>query len=307
MLELRWRIAGLVILSACETVFPLEAPAAVDAGLDAAEPAFDHCSPSSIDPLRYAVITNPNIIVRPEGETMGTWSWSEARSECQLRGMDLAVFNDGHELGRSEASFGWPYWIGELTGGTGWTAVDGCTPFTTAAMHTTGGPMCAVVTDSLELGAFDCSGVTEVVKAALCETPSPATAACVARDPALATYTASETPMTFADARTFCKGLNAHVVVTDSFEKWKRLSNLTHERHLSRVWVGSTFDGTTWVTETGCPAVYSWTETRPDLGSGATCAATSLRLDSDTQELTVEGLAVTGCTDGAVYALCESN
>jgi len=48
----------------CDSVFGLEAHATADAGPD--RPAYDRCGPFLYDdPLRYAVIANPNLGLAP--------------------------------------------------------------------------------------------------------------------------------------------------------------------------------------------------------------------------------------------------
>jgi hypothetical protein len=291
------RILGMVVMvaaSGCDFAFPLEAPPAPDADL-----AFDRCSAGfAPDGLRYAMEDNP---------TADAYSWSTARSLCLVRGMDLAVFNDIHELGTIDAE-SWPIWIGETVTASANTTVDGCPALgvTAGSIPKASGDMCVAVMGPLALGATTCDGSTPLgdgtVQHALCETPRPTTRSCL-RDPSLATYTISPTPMTFADARTFCLDHQAHVAVIDSGTEWRQVGALATQ---NRVWLGSTFDGTTWNTDTGCPAVYSWTSNRPDL-TGGTCLATSLRVDGESQLSIIDGMSATACTESAVYALCESD
>jgi hypothetical protein len=302
------RVVFATILGAtgCDVVFPLETP-------DAGAPPYDPCGAAYDDPgVRYALIDNPNTIAGPDGPILQPWSWLSARADCQSRGMDLAVFNEVHEAGQVDAADGWPYWIGETVNPAGWAAVDACPPFFGTNARASPTLQCAAITSALEVTPTSCDGVMvapeTIVKSALCETPRPLTADCLPRDPALASYTVSPTPLSFDDARTFCSGIGAHVAVVDSLAEWNVISKLTLDGSLGRLWLGSTFTGTTWETETHCPAVYSWTNRKPDLTGGA-CAATVVAPDTseDSAKLRLDGLAVTSCNDGAVFALCESN
>ena len=103
----------LTALAGCDAVFGLERePPPELAG-------YDRCGAFLYDePLRYATVQNPNIEL--------PWSWDDARIACQLRGMDLAVMNDTHELGRGAEDAPWPYWIGQRTIGGADQTVDGC-------------------------------------------------------------------------------------------------------------------------------------------------------------------------------------
>ena len=88
-------MAVALLGTGCDLVFALE-PRALDT--DAGPGAYDPCAPSFDDPgVRYAVIANPTIV--PEGGVPAPWAWSAARSECLVRGMDLAVLNDQREFG----------------------------------------------------------------------------------------------------------------------------------------------------------------------------------------------------------------
>ena len=206
--------------------------------------------------------------------------------------MDLVVYNDVHEAGQVDAD-GWPYWIGETVDGNGWTAIDGCTPFFGASPPTAPAAQCGVTASALEITAADCD--TAMVPSALCETPRRRLSTCVG-DPALSSYTLSNEPLGYDAARAFCASIGAHVVVVDSDAELLELSN----RGLPRIWLGTTFDGTAWATETQCPAVYSWTRREPDFSTGGTCAATVL------DDGVLQGMAVTSCLDAGVFALCES-
>jgi hypothetical protein len=135
-----------------------------------------------------------------------------------------------------------------------------------------------------------------VVTAGLCETPRRRTVTCQG-DPALSRYTVSNGPLNFDAARAFCASIGAHLVVVDSDAELLELAGRT----LPRVWIGATFDGTTWASETECPAVYSWTGREPDFGNGGKCVATVFAGD------VLQGMAVANCIDPSVFALCESS
>ncbi|MEO8698877.1 MAG: C-type lectin domain-containing protein [Kofleriaceae bacterium] len=293
---MRAALLGVTLLAGCELVFPLHEGDEVgmqDATVDAAPiEAFDHCAPTSEVGLRYAAVANPG---------SSAWPWQAARTECLLRGMDLAVVNDAHELASVDNEMV-PYWIGATVNASGWSGIDGCAVGSAVAIPSATGAMCGIGTGLPTLGAVACDGTTMTVNGALCETPRPTTAACLHDD--AATYTLSPTPLAFAAARDYCNVFGAHLAVIDGDAEWKQVAALAGIT-TKRLWLGSTFDGTTWRTETTCPAVYSWSTGRPDVAAG-TCLATSLRFDPDTQTTSIDGMAATACNEPEIYALCES-
>ena len=295
--------ATILGVAGCEVVFPLVAPDSLIVPMDAAP--YDPCGAAYDDPgVRYAVISSPNPAL--------PWPWADARAECRSRGMDLTVYNDDHEAGQVDGADGWPYWIGETVDPNGWTSIDGCKPFFGDNARSSPTQQCGATTAALEITATTCDGASllasgAIVTAALCETPRPVASNCLPRDPALSTYTVSPGPMTFQEARTFCSALDAHVAVIDSLAELRVVSNLTLDGALPRLWLGTTFEGAAWATETRCPAVFSWTNNRPDFTGGGTCAATVVVPDPESGKVKLDGFAVTSCNDGAVYALCESS
>ncbi len=307
---------AVLMMGACNTVFGLEdREPTPDAAPDAA--LYSRCGTFLFDEaLRYATINNPR--TAPDGVTPLPWSWDEARTMCQQRGMDLAVFNDEHELGMANEPPAWPYWIGAKLTNQAWENVDECPalePATPSAM--TNG--CGVVNGPVELGATACTGALPVlpdpigppvVPAALCETPRPTTANCLGNDPAATRYVRSIQPLDYAGAKEFCDNVNGEIVVFETHEEWKRVSKLTNEQFKARFWIGSQFDGTVWSSITNCPATYSWKDGTPGTPVAGSCLSSTLRVDSadnpEHQGIWLDGLTPTACdqTD-ELFAVCE--
>ena len=279
----------------------------IDPGHDAgsgSEP-YDPCAPGGYDdPIRYNHLTSVPA------------SWSEARLDCQRRGMDLAVFNDPFEMGKGDGD--WPYWFGvyESDAGT-WTTIDGCPAVgMPPPIPDPPAPICAAMFSALGPAANPCdgviadpapSGLTQIA-GALCETPRPQTAACLPKDPKLEVYTVSPMPLGYEAAAAFCAEHGAHLVVVDSHEELQLLSDLVASGQITRgFWIGATFDGT-WHAITGCPGEFSWTGVGPQLAGGAlpSCAATVLEPD-DQARLTLRGMAITPCDNATTVAVCESH
>jgi hypothetical protein len=313
----RYLVVGILLTGAgCDVVFGLEARQGADAGTDGAAP-YERCGPLLYDDaLRYAPIANPSDQL---------WSWDDARVMCKQLGMDLAVFNDVHELGMASTGLSWPYWFGETMLDATVSTVDQCPafmPLTTGFyLAPAGTRSCGIVSTANELESVDCTGQLPAafdlprVNNALCETPRPEDKPCLGRDPKTERYVSSPGPQTFAAARAFCSAQHGHLVVFESSAEWTHVSdlisgNVTPEAGQAiahNFWLGSTYDGAAWSTENGCPAVYSWTENWPDLSAGGACAAGVLRTAADpTLPVTyLAGAAVTACDDGSTYALCE--
>ncbi len=307
-----------VLLSApgCHVVFGNDPP--VDAAPDAAPdgpvdgPVPVTCAPMlADDPLRYTAIRNPNTRMVGDIEVLGPWTWMEARHACQLRGMDLAVFNDVRESGRADVP-GWPYWIGESIANQEWKTIDGC-----PSIHDKTVPSlamgCGMVDGPLHADAARCDGALALADApvmpyALCETPRSTDPACVTNDPSTTRYVASKTPLAHDAARSFCAGQGGRMIAIDSYAELRHLSQLIAPEIVERAWIGSQFDGAIWRTENSCPATYSWFGGAPELPMRGTCLATSMRREVQEGELeevaVFEGFVVSGC-DEAFIALCE--
>jgi len=285
-------VTTAVLATGCDVVFAVEPPATIqDATVDA--PAFSPCSAALFDdPLRYAALPRPMV--------EEAWSWDDARTMCRQRGMDLAVINEERELGAAFDLPGWPYWVGHALASGRWSTVDGCAalePPPRAAI--TDG--CGAVLGPTELGAIACSGVPAgpepgIVQGALCETPPAREARCLDSDPAGARYVSSDAPMTYAEARQLCADMDGTIVVADSHAEWLHLAELAREQLHARFWIGSTFDGTEWQTETGCPATYSWAGGTPGIPRAGSCVAVTLAVD---------GVEPTACESSDVLAVCE--
>jgi hypothetical protein len=163
---------------------------------------YDRCGAFLYDePLRYASIANPNTALDPDGNPIiAPWSWDDARTACKLRGMDLVVYNDEHELGMGAGEATWPYWIGQRSVGTAYETVDGCPAITEPSslrLVAADAPACGVVTGPNKVVSASCDGKLpatmdpSVVTGAICETPRPDSLDCLGQDPEAAIYTMS--------------------------------------------------------------------------------------------------------------------
>ena len=298
-------LTALLLATGCDLVFSLDRPP--DAPLDDGPIPSDRCGPFLYDePLRYTLISNPTTELAP-------WSWSEARTACRQRGMDLAVFNDAHELGSIVDDSMWPFWMGASRTGSTWSAVDEC-----PALMPTGGvaDSCGIVPGPNTISDTPCSGHVPnakpqdppVVVAAMCETPRPENDSCLGNDPAKTTYVMSPSAMTFAAARSFCADRGGHPVVFETHAEWlavgKRIDDDLHERF----WLGSTFDGTTWKSENACPAQYTWATGQPSEAPRADDCMGSVMLDvsdDDGAHSVLTGVDRMECAAAEMHALCE--
>lgn len=303
---LRHIVALSLLASGCDLIWGLER-----------EPPpkfanYDRCGAYLYDePLRYASVLNPTGGAAP-------WSWDDARIGCEYRGMDLAVFNDLHELGMAEVPPAWPYWIGQRMIGSSNETVDGCPAVATpvAARYVAADvTACGVVGGPLEIDGVSCDGALpadmepNVVTNALCETPRPDSIDCLGRDPLDETYVLSDTPMTFAAAKSFCESKGAHLLVVETHAEWLYVAKQTKESWEKPFWLGSQLEGTRWQTVTGCSGTYSWTNGDPGTPKPGSCVAAKLRLvdesETDLAGLVVDGVEATDCGDDQSFALCE--
>ncbi|MFN0253123.1 MAG: C-type lectin domain-containing protein [Kofleriaceae bacterium] len=302
---------GLVLLlvaTGCDLAFDLNRPPDAPP-VDGTFP-YDRCGPFLYDePLRYTKLVNPTADetgVRP-------WSWSDARTACRQRGMDLAVFNDEHELGRVIDDVIWPYWIGASHTGSTWSTVDEC-----PALVPVGGAAdsCGIVRGPNTIADTACTGAMPnakpeeppVVLGALCETPRPDDGPCLGNDPARTTYSMSPNAMTFAAARTFCNERGARPVVFETHAEWDFVGRLIDTELRERVWIGSTFDGTMWNSENSCPAHYSWAGGAPSEAPRASDCMGSVMLeihDDDGPRIVLTGMDRMDCATDEMHALCE--
>jgi hypothetical protein len=306
-------MVATLAIGGCDAAFGLQTrEAAPDAAPDA--PPYSPCGAFLYDePLRYANISNPRVAA--DEVTPLPWSWDDARTMCLQRGMDLAVFNDEHELGMAPEAPAWPFWIGEKLTNTTWSSVDDCPalePATPPAMSNG----CGVVNGPITLGATACTGqlapLSEppVVTSALCETPRPTSASCLGNDPLGTRYVRSIQPLSHEGATAFCDNVKGQLVVFETHAEWKRVSKLTNEQFKARFWVGSTFDGTTWNAITSCPATYSWQGGTPGTPAAGSCLSTTLRVfgvdNGEHQGIWLDGVTPTTCdrTD-ELFAVCE--
>lgn len=302
--------ALLLAITGCDIVFSLDRPP--DAPLDDGQLPYDRCGPFLYDePLRYAVIANPSTA----DTGFKAWSWTSARTACLQRGMDLAVFNDEHELGSVGEDISWPYWMGASRTGTTWSAVDECPAMMPTA---SAADSCGIVRGPNTISSTACSGDipnakpedAPVVLAALCETPRPEDGPCLGNDPAKTEYVMSPGAMSFADARTFCAERGGRPVVFETHAEWLAVANKVNAELHERFWVGSTFDGTTWQTENKCPAHYAWASGQPSEAPRANDCMGSMVLevpDGDGGPLhsTINGVDRMDCSATEMHALCE--
>lgn len=312
----RYVAVALSALAGCDSVFGLERePPPELAG-------YDRCGAFLYDePLRYASVTNPNVIDDGQGNiTTLPWSWDDARTACQLRGMDLAVFNDMHELGRGAEDAIWPYWIGQRAIGADEQTVDGCPAITTPIARrlvAADATACGVVAAPTEIVGASCDGKLpatmepNIVTTALCETPRPDRIECLGHDPTRAIYILSEGPMSFGDAKSYCAQRDAHLVVVETHEEWLFLSKQTTEVWKQPFWIGAQLEGTQWRAVNGCLGTYSWTGGTPGKVDAGSCMAAQVRAvvedggDPELAGTVLDGVAPTGCGDTQSYALCE--
>lgn len=304
--ELRLLVAAAACaLAGCDSVFGLERePPPELAG-------YDRCGAFLYDdPMRYASVTNPNAEL--------PWSWDDARTACQLRGMDLAVFNDMHELGRGTEDAIWPYWIGQRTVGSTEETVDGCPAITAPVAqrfvaHDT--LACGVVAGATEIDGASCDGrlpatmEPNIVTSALCETPRPDAIECLGQDPTRTIYQLSEGPMSFGDAKSYCRQRDAHLVVVETYAEWLFLSQRTKAEWKVPFWIGAQLEGTQWRSVNGCFGTYSWTGGTPGTPDAGSCVAAKLRVadegEPESSGTVLEGVEPTACGDPQSYALCE--
>jgi hypothetical protein len=278
---------------------------------------YDRCGAFLYDePLRYAQVTNPTG-VDVDGNLL-PWSWQDARTACEYRGMDLAVFNDIRELGMAEAPPAWPYWIGQRMIGASNETVDGCPAVNTpvsARYVAADVTACGVVGAPLEVDGASCDGALpptmepNVVMSALCETPRPESVECLGRDPLDQIYILSDAPMTYAAAKKFCETKKAHLLVVETHAEWLFLAKQTKEAWEKPFWLGSQLEQTQWVTVTGCAGTYSWTGGTPGTPDDGSCVAAKLRAvdepEPDLSGMVIDGVEATDCSDDHSYALCE--
>jgi hypothetical protein len=285
----------VVVAGGCDFTFGIDG-----LGSDGSQ-GYDRCAPGGYDdPLRYKEIAQ-------------IMSWDDARRACQLQGMDLAVFDDDHEMGRSPAEQ-WPYWIGvREDDATAWQTIDGCPPVAMPAPAAA--VQCAAMFDALDPRGTSCDGVlvppTEndpsAVQGVLCETPRPRTADCLPRDPATETYVVSPSAMSYATARAYCADRGQHLLEVSSQAELAVVSALVAGgTATTSFWIGATFDGTTWTAESACPVEYSWTDAGPMFAGDPlpNCAASVIAADPDSGAPALQGMAVARCDDTR-HAICE--
>lgn len=305
-------VVAVLATGGCDAVLGLDSrDPAPDASPDA--PPYTRCGTFLYDePLRYAMVNNPRVAA--DEVTLLPWSWEDARTACRQRGMDLAVFNDEHELGMAPEAPTWPFWVGEKLENRAWTSVDECPALepATPPQMTSG---CGVVAGPITLGAEACDGQLAplaepaVVTSALCETVRPTSASCLGNNPLGTRYVRSIRPLDYQGALAFCENVKGHVVVFETQAEWLRVAKLTNEEIQARFWVGSTFDGTVWNTVTSCPATYSWKDGTPGTPVAGSCLSSTLRVfgaDEEHAGIWLDGVTPTACerTD-ELFAVCE--
>ena len=310
-------VLALLVAAGCDQVFELQR----DPPLQFAN--YDRCGPFLYDePLRYATILNPNPGgTDPQGNPIApkAWSWDDARTSCQLRGMDLAVFNNDHELGMANEAPAWPFWIGQQMDGGTTVTVDGCPSFDAqvAARYVAADvTACGVVAGPLQIAAASCDGKLpagmepSVVLSAMCETPRPDSVTCLGADPQRTKYIMSDSAMTYDKARAFCSAKSAHLLVVETEAEWRYVSTMTKASWEKPFWLGSQLQGTEWKTVTGCYGTYSWTGNDPGTPASGSCVAGKVRSVIDPEPglsgTVLDGVAATTCDDQN-FALCEDD
>lgn len=302
-------LATVLATTGCDLVYDLERPP--DAGLVDGDVPYDRCGPFLYgEPLRYAFLANPNV------DELGArpWAWSEARTACLQRGMDLAVFNDAHELGAVAEDPAWPYWMGASRTRSTWSAVDECPAMMPAGP---GADACGIVTAPNTVGETTCTGSRpdpdpdqpQVVAGALCETPRPEDGPCLGNDPARTEYVMSPEALAFAAARTFCADRGGRPVVFETRAEWLAVARLVNDELHQRFWIGSTFDGVTWKTENRCPAHYSWATGGPSESPIVNDCMGGVLLEVPVEDgaprTVLTGVDRADCMSANIHALCE--
>jgi hypothetical protein len=306
---------SLVAATGCDVVWGLEREPPPEFA------NYDRCGAYLYDePLRYAQVVNPTGGVDTDGNPLPLlpWSWDDARAACEVRGMDLAVFNDMRELGMSSIESAWPYWIGQRMIGSANETVDGCPAVNTpvsARYVAADVTACGVVGAPLEVDGASCDGAlppgmdSTVVLSALCETPRPDNIDCLGRNPLDQGYIMSATPMSYDAANAFCKSRDAHLLVVETHEEWLFIAKQTKESWEKPFWLGSQFTERTWETVTGCAGTYAWTGNSPGAPKDGSCVAAKLRVvdeaETDLSGTVIDGVEATDCRDEQSYALCE--
>lgn len=289
--------ASLGVLPGCNDAFGLRTQTEPDAGA-----ILDRCAPVAPDPLRYASLFSAT----------GAWAWDTARVACQLRGMDLAVINDEHELAMADVEVR-PYWVGDRQQGSAWTTVDGCpvvagpadAPKVTANGNAAG-DQCGLVDQATSITGASCDGALSVY-AALCETPR-ADLACLPSNGGRETYAISDGPLGYRDAQAFCTSQHGHLAVIDSSLELAHLSKVATERAFPSFWLGAKLAANTWTSETGCPALFAWSGGAPAPAGSTACASGTMvaRLDDLGATLVqLDGVTASSCEAEQFVALCE--
>ncbi len=307
-------LAVLLAVQGCDTIFGLERET---------PPQFenyDRCGAFLDDePLRYANVINPSTAVDAEGNPLPPtpWSWDDARTACRARGMDLAVFNDAHELGMALEAPAWPYWMGQRSLGTSSETVDGCPAFEApiaTRLVAADVTACGVVAGPLEIAGASCDGKLpvemepNVVLSALCETPRPDHLDCLGLDPTTVEYVMSDAPMSYTAGNQFCGERGGHLVVFETHKEWLFVSQLIKTSLERPFWVGAQFESSTWKAVNGCYGTYAWTGGSPGAPANGSCVEAKVRVVDEAEPglsgTVIDGVEPTACGETS-FALCE--
>nr|MBA2538420.1 C-type lectin domain-containing protein [Deltaproteobacteria bacterium] len=147
-------------LAGCQLVFDLSPGPDVGDGGGGDAAGFEACGVQTYDRLRYFSVPNDGL------------NWLAAKTACEHRGMDLAVFDTQAELEEVRIEGQAPYWLGVMA----MTSVDDCPPvFDFAATQPEDPAGCLMVADgSLEMAQVSCDNTIApngALIGGLCETP----------------------------------------------------------------------------------------------------------------------------------------
>lgn len=249
-------LVSLLLGAGCHLVFGTNGSGAgTDALVDGSTGSA--CDPLDYDPARYGAITYSSI----------GFSWAQTREECQKRGMDLAVLDQGDtaELAMQSLGAPLPFWLG-VSFATDWVTLDTCAPALTWApgepANAAPGRCIAMTGEGMVSEACVESFRSGVGLMGLCETPrpSPACRAMLAQR----THVLLPEPATKPEAVQACAAMGMHVLeINSSAELETVLQGVAAA--LPSFWLAAERADTGWGSPTTCPQVFTWKPGEPEL------------------------------------------
>ncbi len=254
-------------LTGCQLVFELE-DNPTEEGPD--EP-FEACGVQRHDELRYLFL-----------DSGGGINWVNARTACQRRAMDLAVFDTQTELEDVRGEAPPAYWLGVM----GNNVIDDCAP---ALDFGPGQPQdpsgCLMVADSaFDMAQVSCdadSAPDGGIANALCETPRLSEVChAIPQGP----YEARLDPLPFAVAANACE-----LVEINSPAELAKVEAAAKAMGLDEFWVAPRWSGSEWESPgENCPSVFNWAPNEPDIvGGQVKCTVHNLALGTFTRDCTM--------------------